>query len=134
MTDETTATDLPADLPTEAPAPVATISEAIAARLSGVAPLTREKVIDHFAQKLATKQADALIVGLDKLDGLNKENYKLKADQIVYNAGGTPISEGFSKARLDERKKLGEQIEKLSKAIDKADAKGDFADLYNLTK
>lgn len=129
MTDDTT------DLPGTEPLPlVTTISEAIAARLSGVAPLTRDKVIDHFAQKLATKQADALIAGLDKLDALQKDFYKLKADQIVYNEGGTAISEGFTKGRLDERKKLIEQIDKLTRAIDKADVKGDFGDLYGLTK
>lgn len=130
MTDETLNTDAP--IPPAAT--TLTISAAIAARLADVAPLTRSKVVEHFAQKMATKQADALIAGIDKLDGLQKDLLKNKPDNVLFNEGGTQVSASYTKPKLEERNKLIEQIAKLEKAIDKADSKEDFGDLYNLIK
>ena len=114
----------------------ATIREAVKANLTETLPgRTRELVIEHFAKQEAEEQGTALIKGLDKLSSLERDlNQINRPDVKTFNEDGSEASATWSKDRLDERKKLSEQIEKLSKAIDKPDDKGDFADLYNLTK
>lgn len=112
------------------------IRDAVRTNLTNTLPArTRELVVEHFAKMEAEKQGTALIKGLDKLSALERDLNKInRPDVKTYNEDGSEASSTWSKDRLDERKKLSEQIEKLSKAIDKADDKGDFADLYNLTK
>lgn len=112
------------------------IRDAVRTNLTNTLPArTRELVVEHFAKQEAEKQGTALIKGLDKLSSLERDLNKInRPDVKTYNEDGSEASATWSKDRLDERKKLSEQIEKLSKAIDKADDKGDFADLYNLTK
>lgn len=112
-----------------------TISEAVKSGLSALAGRTRDAVVEHFAAKEAGKQAEALIKGLDKLNDLSREASKLSRPDIeTFNGDGTSASVAFSKERIEQKKKLDEQIGKLTRAIDKADDKGDFGDLYNLVK
>lgn len=111
------------------------IKEAVAEKLKNLGPRTREAVVEHFAAEQAGKQAAAIIAGLGKLDQLTKDRYKIKPTYIGFDAQGKPVGEPiFQKEQLDQLKKIDEQLEKLNKAIDKADDNGDFGDLYNLTK
>lgn len=119
-------------MPEEAPK---TIREAVADSLSNLSERTRAQVIEHFASKEADKQADALVKGLNKLDELTRERYKIKPAYVGYDAEGKGVGEPFfTKEQLESLKKNGEQTDKLTKAIEKADDKNDFGDLYNLTK
>lgn len=112
-----------------------TIREAVAETLSNLGERTRNQVVEHFAQAEATKQASALITGLDKLRGLESDLRKVKPQNNAFNEAGEPVGEAtFTKDQIEQRKKLNEQIEKLTKAINKADEKADFGDLYNLAK
>ncbi len=125
------------DVPTPlAAADRVSIRDAVRTNLTETLPnRTRGFVVEHFAKLEAEKQGTALIKGLDKLSSLERDLNKInRPDVQTFNEDGSVASASWSKDRLDERKKLSEQIEKLSKAIDKADDKGDFADLYNLTK
>lgn len=111
------------------------IRAAVAAGVASLGARTREEVVEHFAAQQATKQAEALIKGLDKLTSLERELQKInKPDVQTFDEDGTVASATFSKERIEERKKLNEQIEKLTKAINKADEGDDFGDLYNLAK
>lgn len=111
------------------------IREAVATALSDLGDNTRARVVEHFANLEAQKRADALVAGLNKLTELEREQKKLsKPDVVTYNEDGTEASGNYSKERIDARRKLTEQIEKLTKAMDKADDQSDFGDLYNLTK
>lgn len=112
------------------------IRDAVRTNLTETLPTrTRGFVVEHFAKLEAEKQGTALIKGLDKLSNLERDLNKINRPDIkTFNEDGSEASASWSKDRLEERKKLTEQIEKLTKAIDKADDKGDFADLYNLTK
>lgn len=125
------------------------IREAVTAALSDLGDNTRARVVEHFVDVIfaqmtwhdlfakleAQKRADALVAGLDKLTELEREQKKLsKPDVVTYNEDGTEASGTYSKERIDARRKLTEQIEKLTKAMDKADDSADFGDLYNLTK
>lgn len=111
------------------------IREAVAAGLTNLGGRTRESVIEYFAAAKAEKQAQALIKGLDKLNGFERELQKInRPDVITYDSEGAQASATFSKERIEERKKLNEQIEKLSNAINKADDTNDFDKLFELTK
>lgn len=112
-----------------------TIRTAVRDSLAGLGPRTREQVIEVFASREADKQANALVKGLDKLTELERELVKIKPSYAGYNSEGQGVGEPmFTKEQLDQRKKTSEQIEKLKKAINKADDKGDFGDLYNVVK
>lgn len=112
-----------------------TIRTAVRDSLAGLGPRIREQVIEVFASREADKQANALVKGLDKLTELERELVKIKPTYAGYNAEGQGVGEPmFTKEQLDQRKKTSEQIEKLKKAINKADDKGDFGDLYNVVK
>lgn len=111
-----------------------TIKEAVAEGLSALGGRTRSQVVEHFAQREADKQATALIKGLEKLRDLEREGFKIKKpDNETFNADGTSASATYSKERLEAIKKHDEQVAKLTNAVNKADDKGDFGDLYNLT-
>lgn len=111
------------------------IREAVREGVASLGERTRTQVIEHFAQKQADKQADALVKALDKLTELEREGYKIKPSYVGFNEAGEGIGEPFyTKDQLEQRKKNSEQIEKLTRAINKADDKDDFGDLYNLVK
>lgn len=112
-----------------------TIREAVADTLGNLSERTRGQVVEHFASIEATKQANAIIGGLDKLASLENERRRIKPAYAGYDLEGKGIGDAlFSKEQVEQNKKLGEQIEKLAKAINKADENADFGDLYNLVK
>lgn len=112
-----------------------TIREAVAESLGALSERTRAQVVEHFAAAEATKQATAIISGLDKLSALENERRRIKPTYQGFDLEGKGIGEPFfTKEQVDQNKKLGEQIEKLTKAITKADEKADFGDLYNIAK
>lgn len=134
MTD-TTETAAAAD-DTKAEGPVAiSIRDSVRESLKSVGPRTRDAVIEHFAAQEAGKQAQALIKGLEKLNTLERDYQKInRPDVVTFTAEGKEATSSFSKSRIDDRKKLQEQIEKLTNAINKADDGNDFSKLYELTK
>lgn len=112
-----------------------TIREAVAEQLGNLSQRTREAVIEHFAAEQAQKQAAAIISGLSKLADLENQRRRIKPVPAGFNAAGDAVGEPmFTKEQITDMKKLDEQIEKLSKAITKADEQADFGDLYNATK
>lgn len=111
------------------------IREAVAETLGTLSERTRAAVVEHFAAAEAGKQADAIIVGLGKLAALEKERVRIKPSPAGFDLDGKPVGEPvFTKEQVEQAKKLNEQIEKLMRAINKADENADFGDLYNLTK
>lgn len=112
-----------------------TIREAVAEAVSSLSDRTRAAVVEHFAAEEATKQANAIVVGLGKMTALEKERVRIKPAPLGFDGGGQPVGEPmFTKDQIDQMKKIDEQLDKLLKAINKADDKADFGDLYNLTK
>jgi|JI10StandDraft_1071094.scaffolds.fasta_scaffold56985_6 hypothetical protein len=112
-----------------------TLRTAVRDSLAALGTRTRTQVIEIYASREADKQAAALVKGLDKLTELERELFKIKPVYAGYNVDGQGVGEPmFTKDQLDQRKKTSEQIAKLVKAINKADDKGDFGDLYNIVK
>lgn len=118
----------------EAAAPK-TIREAVADTLGNLSERTRNQVVEHFASIEATKQATAIISGLDKLNALENERRRIKPTYAGFDIDGKGVGDTFfTQEQVKQNKELGEKIEKLTKAITKADEKADFGDLYNLAK
>jgi hypothetical protein len=121
---------------TTMPDVILNIRAAVAAHLVDTLPEnTRTRVINHYAEIEAGKQATALIAGIDKLTGFERDLQKIRPQNTMFDEQGAPVGvPTFTKQQVDDRKKLQEQIDKLSRAITKADDAGDFGDLYNLVK
>jgi hypothetical protein len=111
------------------------IREAVADTLLNLSERTRNQVVEHFAAIEATKQANAIVAGLDKLSALENERRRIKPNYQGFDIEGKGVGETlFTKEQVEQNKKLGEQIDKLTRAVTKADEKADFGDLYNLAK
>ncbi len=92
------------------------------------------KVVDFFVKKEVDRRVTALTTAVTELEKLEKEALKVKPDQQSFDADGKVVAETFSKAKFEEKKKAGEKIAKLRKAIEKALNDNDFGDLFNQSK
>ena len=111
-----------------------TLQETVASTISGSGDNVAQKVVDFFVQKETDRRVTALTAAVTSLEADEKSLLKIKPDQQSYNADGTVAQEFYSKAKIEERKKLTEKIEKLKKAVSKALEKNDFGDLFNVAK
>ena len=110
------------------------IQEEISSRLVEMVPEIAEDVIEYFVKQQINKISDAVIKGMDKLKEFDKEFNKInRPDVVTFDETGKAISEGYSKERLDNKRKLNEQRERYVKAIDKA-LQGDAQNLFELMK
>jgi hypothetical protein len=91
------------------------------------------EVIDALKERAIKKQSEAIVQVLDKIESLERDYKKIdRADIIIKDADDKTTSEGYSPARIKERKELRQKIEKLENAVKKAETKGDYQDVYNL--
>jgi hypothetical protein len=102
----------------------------VADKIKNSAPEVQEKLISLLTEREITLRVNLLDKAFGELKTLQTDMYKLKADQESFNEAGEVIARTFSKARLDERKKLQEKLEKLENSIGKA-LEGDFSKLKN---
>lgn len=91
-----------------------------------------QSVIDRLATLEIERRADALLKAINLAFSIKKDLYKVKPDIVAYTLEGTIASEQWSKAKLEERKKLTEKLEKVERIIAKAVDKGDYSDIFNL--
>lgn len=111
-----------------------TINEQVADRLKTIAPDVESKVVELMVEKETNRRVEIISQAIAKLDDMQREQRKLgKPDQQSFDGDGKEVSSGFSKERTEERKKLAEKMDKLSKALEKAIG-GDLGDLNNLVK
>jgi hypothetical protein len=106
----------------------------VAEQISNLGPAVEEKVVGALVDREKNRRADALVQTMDKLSKMELELKKLGPDQVALDDKGEKVSETYSKARAEERKKLSEKIDKHAKAITKALEKSDLGDVYNLAK
>lgn len=113
----------------------ASLRTAVATRLTAISPAVESEVIDTLVAREVARRKDMIVKGLDQLDSVTREFHKVnKPDIQNFNADGTVATSAYSKERLEEIKKAQEKLDKLTKALDKAIAKGDIGDLSNLVK
>jgi hypothetical protein len=104
----------------------------IAEQISKIGPAVQGKIVDIMVERELDKRSTAFVQVMDKLSKLEKDMKKIRPDMVFYNGEGKVASENFSKAKIDERGKLTQQIEKLTKALNKALEQEDFGDVYQL--
>jgi hypothetical protein len=94
------------------------------------------KVADVVITKLAdleiTRRSDALFNGIKLAETAQRDLNKIKPDQAAFNADGSKASETFSKAKVEEKKKLEARLLKIEKAIETATESDNYSDLFNL--
>jgi predicted S18 family serine protease len=113
---------------------VPTIHEQVGEKLKTISPTVEGRVVDLLVDKEVNRRVEIISAGLTRLEEIQKEGRKLeKPDVEAYDDGGNLSSAAYSKARTEERKKLTERFDKMSKAIDKALA-GDTGDLAQLVQ
>jgi hypothetical protein len=109
-----------------------TINEQVGEKLKAIAPVVENKVVDLLVDKEVNRRVEIITQGLGKLEELDRESRKLsKPDVESYDGDGNLSSSGYSKVRKEEREKLAQRIDKLTKAVEKA-VGGDIGDLANL--
>lgn len=106
----------------------------VAETIANIAPKVEDKVVDALVDRELKRRSDALVSAMDKLDKMEKELSKIKADQISFDEDGKVVSQTFSKAKKEEKDKLSQKVQKATNAINKALEKGDFGDVYNIDK
>lgn len=111
-----------------------TITSAVAEKLSNISPTVNEKVIDFMVNKEIEKRSDAIVKGIEKLNGLQNDMKKHKPDQIFFDEEGNQTRAEWTKPKLEEKNKLTAQIDKMQKALDSAIGTGDMSKLYDLLK
>jgi len=111
-----------------------TVQVKVAETIANIAPKVEDKVVDVLVERELKRRSDALVSAMDKLDKMEKELSKIKADQISFDEDGKIVSQTFSKAKKEEKDKLSQKVQKATNAINKALEKGEFGDVYNIDK
>lgn len=110
------------------------INEKVAEQIASAGNEIAERVINLLAEKDKEKRVLVLVQAIGELDTMNKELTKIKADQLSFDSEGKPVSETWSKAKLDERNSKTGKRDKLEAAINLALEKNDFGALFNRAK
>lgn len=97
-----------------------TVLAAVAASVAALAPAVEQDVIDTLVLREREKRSALIVRGFDELRSQENAFKKFKPDVVTYNGDGTVSSEQWSKAKLDERNKAQEKLNKLITAIEKA--------------
>ena len=90
-------------------------------------------LIDAIVERDLEKKTKALVQIHDKIKKAESDLSKInRPDHTLYGADRKPMSESYTKGRLDEIEKLTKTISKLTNSMEKALTKDDWNDLYNL--
>lgn len=94
---------------------------------------TQEKVKQEVVNQLVNAEVEIrknlILEGLKTYDDLKDKLSKVKPDVFTYDAVGNIATEGFSKAKIDEKLKLEKQFKELETALNLAIDKGDYKKL-----
>src|SRR6266446_4745570 len=97
-----------------------TIREKIAGQIAIIGGDVEQKVIDTIVERETRKRADAIVQVLEKLEKEEKEFLRLGTDLKTFDENGKVLTDGYSKARLDERNKAKQRLTNIKTALEKA--------------
>ena len=97
-----------------------TVLSEVAEQLKNSAPAVQDQLKKVLVERELNKRVDILDKALTKLSELKRDVSKVKPDVETFNEDGTKVSALFSKAKLEERKKAQEALDKLTKLIEVA--------------
>ncbi len=110
-----------------------TITVAVAEALSKSSTEVKVRLIDVLANREVNLRVEKSAQIMDKLDKLSKGLRKIsKPDVEHYDENRVVVSAVYSKNRLDEIKKLKEQVDRLEKTLIDAFEKGEWQRLLDL--
>ena len=113
--------------------PTPSVKETVANRLANSGATIRNAVVDILVKEETDRRVAATTKAVNKLAELDKELKKLsKPDIETFNADETPASPVFSKTRIEEIKKVREQIAKIEKALTEAFDNNNFQKVLDL--
>lgn len=110
------------------------INIAVAEKLATSGTQVVERVVNRLTEVELGRRADALLKAVELSGKLAKDLAKIdRPDVQTFDGDGKVVTETYTKARLEERKKLRDRIAKVEKAFEKAtNVPPDYADLFNL--
>lgn len=114
---------------------IKSINVAVAEKIAAVgSKIAIDTVVDNLVKTEVNRRADALEKVLKLHEDTFREIRKVKPDQVTYNLDGTKATETYSKAAIDNNKKLTEKLAKIEKAVVNATDNNQWSDVYNLVK
>lgn len=96
------------------------VKELVAERLITDAPVVREMVIKSLVQDEQARRVKAVLKVIADLDDTKRAANKIRPDAVSYDEDGNIVTAGYSKAKLEERKKSLDLIAKLEAALNEA--------------
>lgn len=106
--------------PTNPVSAIITLNQEVAEAIKGSGDVIKNAVKAKFVQDEVNRRTDLLTRLIVAINTFRKEGYKLKADQISYNADKSIASETWSKGQLDKRQKFDEKMAKAEKVFEAA--------------
>ena len=91
-----------------------------------------QTVTNHYVDKEIDSRVELTISAVDTLANLEKQLKKLRPDQEQYDAEGKLLVASYSKAKLEERKKIIERQERIETALRDVFENGAFEKLKKL--
>ena len=91
-----------------------------------------QTVKNHYVDKEIDARVRITISAVDNLSNLDKQLRKVKPDQEQYDKDGKLLVASYSKPKLEERKKLTEEMERIEAALADVFAYRDFEKLKKL--
>jgi hypothetical protein len=108
------------------------INEKVAERLTSVAPVVEDRIVDLLAEKEISRRVEIITQGLARLEEMDKQSRRFERPDVeTFTADGAAAPAVFSKARFEEKNKHADGIAKLTASIDKA-LDGDTSELAKI--
>jgi len=102
------------------PSAILTLNQEVAEQIKNSGEAIKSAVKTKFVQEEVSRRTDLLARLIVAINAFRKEGYRLKADQIFYNADKSIASETWSKGQLDKKEKFYEKLAKAEKTFENA--------------
>jgi hypothetical protein len=98
---------------------MATLKEQVAERIATLGPTVQDGVVSVLVEQVKEKRIKAVLTALSLLEDTQKELKKIKPEQ-TFDGDGKVLTEFYTKATTEARKKLTEKITKIETALTQA--------------
>lgn len=111
------------------------LKETVAERISILGPAVQEGVVTVLVDQVKEKRVKAILAALSLSEEKQKELKKIKPEQ-TFDGAGKVVSEFYTKANNEARKKITEAGAKIERALEKAlnVEKPEYDDLFKVVQ
>jgi hypothetical protein len=110
---------------------MASIKEAVAEKIAQLGPAVQDGVVSILVEQVKDKRIKAILSAQNLIEEKQKELRKIKPEQ-TFGTDNKLVSEYFTKANMESKKKIEELIAKVEKAL--GEALGETPNFENLFK